>query len=103
MCTNSWGSEAPPQRLCTRQTLGGPRPNPKGCAHTLGVPRPHPKGCVHTLGGLSSGENLGVLGGLDAQFHEILGTTVGDPLTPTHPQGCVQTAGGQWTHPKGCA
>ena len=41
--------------------------------------------------------------GLDGQFHEKTGTTVGDPLAPAHPQGCVQTVGVQWTHPKGCA
>ena len=32
---------------------------------------------------------MGVLGGLDGQFHEKTDAKVGDPLAPTHPQGCV--------------
>ena len=75
---------------------------PKDVHTLLGVRGPTPKD-VYTLS-VDSGDNLGVLGGLDGQFHEKLGTTVGDPLTPTHPQGCVQTAGGQWTcAPQSCA
>ena len=75
---------------------------PKDVHTLLGVRSPTPKD-VYTLS-VDSGENLGVLRGLDGQFHEKkTGTTVGDPLAPTHPQGCVQTVGGQWTHPKGCA
>jgi len=80
--------------------LGVSGPTPKDVYKLLGVQGPTPKD-VYTLLGHSGG-NLGVLGGLDGQFHEKTDTKVGDPLAPTHPQGCVQTAGGQWTHPKGC-
>ena len=113
MCTNSWGSEAPPQRTCVHKPLGGgPRPNPKGermCTHSWGseaAPRPPQRMCTHSWGTLgtrarAARKMLSVLGGLDGQFYEKTSTAVGDSLTPTHPQGCVQTAGGQWTHPKG--
>eukprot|EP00964_Phaeocystis_antarctica_P013259 scaffold7260_cov63-Phaeocystis_antarctica.AAC.5 len=83
-------------------------PTPKDVHKLLGVRGLTPKD-VHTLLGVEappqritkdvytlsvdSGGKMGVLGGLDGQFHEKLGTTLGDPLTPTHPQGCVQTAG----------
>ena len=81
--------------------LGVRGPTPKDVYKLLGVRGPTPKDVYKLLG--HSGENLGVRGGLDGQFHEKTGTTVGDPLAPTHPQGCVQTVGGQWTHPKGWA
>eukprot|EP00964_Phaeocystis_antarctica_P085724 scaffold54206_cov69-Phaeocystis_antarctica.AAC.1 len=80
--------------------LGVSGPTPKDVYKLLGVQGPTPKD-VYTLLGHSGG-NLGLLGGLDGQFHQKTDAKVGDPLAPTHPQGCVQTAGGQWTHPKGC-
>ena len=80
--------------------LGVRGPTPKDVYKLLGVRGPTPKDVYKLLG--HSGGNLGVLGGLEGQFHEKTGTTVGDPLAPAHPQGCVQTVGGQWTHPKGC-
>eukprot|EP00964_Phaeocystis_antarctica_P101763 scaffold67247_cov33-Phaeocystis_antarctica.AAC.1 len=71
--------------------LGVRGPTPKEVYKLLGVRGPTPKDVYKPLG--HSGENLGVRGGLDGQFHEKTSTTVGDPLAPTHPQGCVQTVG----------
>ena len=62
-------------------------PTPKDVYKLLGVRGPTPKDVYKLLG--HSGGNLGVLGGLEGQFHEKTGTTVGDPLAPAHPQGCV--------------
>ena len=88
MCTHSWGSEAPPQTD----------------VYTLSVRS------------VDSGGKMGVLGGVDGQFHEKLGTThlVTHSLPPT-PKGLYKllgvsgptpkdvhtlyTAGGLWTHP----
>ena len=86
------------RKLTPKLVTLSPPPTPKDVYKLLGVSGPTPKD-VYTLLGHSGG-NLGVLGGLDGQFHEKADTKVGDPLAPTHPQGCVQTVGGQWTHPK---
>ena len=64
----------------------------------LGVRGPTPKDVYKLLG--HSGGNLGVLGGLDGQFHEKTDTKVGDPFAPTHPQGCVQMLGVSGPTPK---
>ena len=85
--------------------LGFRGATPKDVHKLVGVRGPTQcKGCEQTLGTRARAEqaDLGVLGGLDGQFHEKISTTVGDPPTPTHPQGYVQTNGGQWTHPKKC-
>eukprot|EP00964_Phaeocystis_antarctica_P014327 scaffold7892_cov62-Phaeocystis_antarctica.AAC.6 len=47
MCTNSWESEAPPQRTCVHKPLGGGgvrglTPKVKEDVHTLGGPRGGP-------------------------------------------------------------
>ena len=64
----------------------------------LGVQGPTPKD-VYTLLGHSGG-NLGVLGGLDGQFHEKTDAKVGDPLAPTHPQGLYKVLGVSGPTPK---
>ena len=53
---------------------------PKDVHTLLGVRGPTPKD-VYTLS-VDSGENMGVLGGLDGQFQEKPGTTLGDPGRP---------------------
>ena len=67
--------------------LGVRGPTPKDVYKLLGVQGPTPKD-VYTLLGHSGG-NLGVLGGLDGQFHEKTGTTT--PYKPRN-QGARHAA-----------
>ena len=68
------------RKLTPKLVTLSPPPTPKDVYKLLGVRGPTPKDVYKLLG--HSGGNLGVLGGLDGQFHEKTDAKVGETLSP---------------------